>query len=236
MKLLALIPARGGSKRLPGKNLLSLDGKPLIVWSIDVVRGLAGICDILVSTDDADIARVAALAGASVPWLRPSALATDTASSLDVALHALDWYEEAHGPVDGLLLLQPTSPLRSRQMLERGIALFGERGGVAVIGVAPAATHPLWALRLVDGALRPWQDGDGLPTRSQDLPPAYAVTGAFYLISPQELRTLRTFFPPGALPLVTESRRESIDIDTAEDFALARALLTLDAGNSECTQ
>ena len=225
MRLLALIPARGGSKRLPGKNLLPLGGKPLIAWSIDVVRGLPAVCAILVSTDDETIAAVAAGSGAIVPWLRPAELATDTAGSVDVALHALDWYEAEHGTVDGLLLLQPTSPLRERSTVERGIALFGEHGGRAVIGVAPVSTHPLWALRLVDGGLRPWVEGGGLHQRSQDLPPAYEVTGAFYLVSPQDLRAHRSFFAPGVLPLVIESRREAIDIDTAEDLVLAQALI-----------
>ncbi len=232
MRLLALIPARGGSKRLPGKNLLPLGGKPLIVWSIDVVRGLSAVCAILVSTDDETIASVAAAAGADVPWMRPAELATDTAGSVDVALHALDWYEAAHGKVDGLMLLQPTSPLRSRNTVERGIAMFGEGGGRAVIGVAPASTHPLWALRLDDGGLRPWLDAGGLHLRSQDLPPAYEVTGALYLVSPQDLRAQRSFFAPGALPLVIESRREAIDIDTAEDLVLAQALVAA-AGESK---
>src|SRR5438093_3043672 len=112
MRILALITARRGSKRLPAKNVRLLRGVPLITWSIDVVRNIPEICDILVSTDDAATAEIARRAGAAVPWLRPAALATDTASSVDVCLHSLDWYEQAHGAVDGLLLLQPTSPFR----------------------------------------------------------------------------------------------------------------------------
>ncbi|NDB69694.1 MAG: acylneuraminate cytidylyltransferase family protein, partial [Methylocystaceae bacterium] len=93
MKILALVTARGGSKRLPGKNLRKLDGIPLIVWSINIAKGVDTICDILVSTDSPSIANVARDAGALVPWLRPAELATDTATSVDVSLHALDWYE-----------------------------------------------------------------------------------------------------------------------------------------------
>ena len=114
MKVLALIPARGGSKRVPGKNVRDLAGKPLIIWTLDAVRGVEGIVDVLVSTDDPGIAAVASSAGARVPWLRPAHLATDIAGSVDVALHALDWFEMQHGTVDALLLLQPTSPLRRR--------------------------------------------------------------------------------------------------------------------------
>lgn len=106
MRILALITARGGSKRLPGKNIRVLGGKPLIVWSIDVAKDIAEICDILVLTLTA-IAAVCTEAGALVPWLRPADLATDTASSVVVVLHALDWYEAEKGAVDGILLLQP---------------------------------------------------------------------------------------------------------------------------------
>jgi CMP-N,N'-diacetyllegionaminic acid synthase len=96
MKILVLIPARGGSKRLPGKNIRLLGDRPLIVWTIDLAKNIPKICDILVSTDDIAIAEVASKAGALVPWLRPAELATDTATSVDVCLHALDWYEKEY--------------------------------------------------------------------------------------------------------------------------------------------
>jgi CMP-N-acetylneuraminic acid synthetase len=124
MKILALITARGGSKRLPGKNIKLLGSKPLILWSIDVAKNNLDICDILVSTDNPAIAEISREAGAKVPWLRPSELATDNASSVDVALHALDWYEASKGSVDGILLLQPTSPFRTPETVPRGIELF----------------------------------------------------------------------------------------------------------------
>ena len=124
MRILAFITARGGSKRLPGKNIRSLGGNPLIVWSIEVAKDISDICDILVSTDDSAIAETAKDAGALVPWLRPEELATDTAKSADVCLHGLEWYESEKGRVDGLLLLQPTSPFRTRETVLRGIELF----------------------------------------------------------------------------------------------------------------
>ena len=92
MRILALITARGGSQRLPGKNIRTLGSKPLIIWSIDVAKNIPDICDILVSTDDPAIAKVCTEAGAYVPWVLPAELATDTANSVDVALHALGWY------------------------------------------------------------------------------------------------------------------------------------------------
>lgn len=222
MKILALVPARGGSKRLPGKNIRRLAGRPLMAWTISAVAGLNGIADVLVSTDDPAIAAAGAEAGARVPWMRPKELASDHASSLDVALHALDWYEAEHQPVDGLLLLQPTSPLRRRSTIQQGMELF-EPARRAVVGVSAAPVHPHWCFRIVDGTLVPFMESARLGTRSQDLDPAYAPNGAFYLIAPAQLRRERTFFPADGQPLLM-SAEESVDIDTEWDFRLAEAM------------
>ena len=124
MKILALVTARKGSKRLHNKNIRLLGNKPLIVWTINSAKNIPEICDILVSTDDQAVMSISKDIGAYVPWLRPVDLATDTASSVDVALHALNWYESERGAVDGILLLQPTSPFRSKETIQRGIELF----------------------------------------------------------------------------------------------------------------
>lgn len=225
MRLLAVIPARGGSKRLPGKNIRPLGGRPLISWSIEAASRLAAVCDTLVTTDDARIAEVATAAGALVPWLRPADLATDTAGSAEVCLHALDWYEHAHGSIDGLLLLQPTTPYRRHATMLRGISLYESEGCRPVVGVSPAQTHPMWCMRVNGSHMQPYFAKDGLDLRSQDLPPAYAVCGAFYLISPRDLRTHRSFHPADAVPLVIEDPLESIDIDTEMDWRVAEACL-----------
>ena len=223
MSILAIIPARGGSKRLPGKNLRLLGGRPLIAWSIEAAKGLPGLSDILLSTDDSAIAEAGRAAGATVPWLRPAALATDDASSVDVCLHALDWHEANHGSVDGVLLLQPTSPFRRRATLLAGCESFTRHGRRPVIGVSPAATHPMWCFRLSNGGMVPFVDGLGLQSRSQDLPPAFAVNGSFYLVTPADLRSRRSFFADDMLPLVSEDPVENIDIDTPLDWVLAEA-------------
>jgi N-acylneuraminate cytidylyltransferase len=225
MKILALITARGGSKRLPGKNIRSLGGKPLIAWSIDVVKDIPEICDILVSTDDPAIAEICSEAGAYVPWLRPDLLATDTASSVDVALHALDWYEDERGVVDGLLLLQPTSPFRTKKTVRTGIELFSKNGHQPVLGVSPTHAHPMWALKMEGDYLLPFMQNHGLEIRSQDLPPAYVVNGCFYLIAPAELRACHSFVGSKTIPLLIESSQESVDIDTEWDFKMAEYIL-----------
>ena len=221
MRILALIAARGGSKRLPGKNIRVLGGKPLIVWSIDVAKGIPTICDILVSTDDDTIATISSKAGAYVPWLRPEGLATDAASSVDVALHAVDWYEAEKGVVDGVLLLQPTSPLRTKETVRKGIELFRTHNQQPVIGVSATHAHPLWTFKMDGQFLVPFIKEHGLGTRSQDLPPAYVVNGSFYLISPAQLRACGSFVSAKTIPLIIESPQEAIDIDTEWEFNIA---------------
>ena len=227
MRILVLIPARGGSRRLPGKNIRKLGGKPLIVWSIELAKGIAEACDILVSTDDPAIAAVCTEAGALLPWLRPAELATDTASSVDAALHALEWYEAEKGAVDGLLLLQPTSPFRTKETVRKGIELFVKYDRHPVLGVSPTHAPPMWTLKVEGGYLVPFMQCHGLETRSQDLPPAYVVSGCFYLISPAELRACRSFRGIEPIPLLIESSLEALDIDTEWDFKMAEVILLM---------
>lgn len=221
MRILAFIPARGGSKRLPGKNIRILGDKPLIVWSIDAAKGIPEICDILVSTDSSEIAEICKESGVLVPWLRPADLATDTASSVDVAIHALDWYEAEKGAVDGILLLQPTSPFRTQEAIRKGIMLFMKHDRKPVLGVSPTHAHPMWTLKMKGDYLVPYMQEHGLESRSQDLPPAYIVNGSFYLISPAELRNCKSFMGSKTIPLTIESPQEALDIDTEWDFKIA---------------
>jgi CMP-N,N'-diacetyllegionaminic acid synthase len=221
MKILAIVPARGGSKRLPGKNIKLLGGKPLINWTIEIARGIPEICETLVSTDDPTIALVAKEAGANVPWLRPEALSTDQATSVEVALHALDWYESEKGVVDGLLLLQPTSPFRTQATIRRGIKLFESQNYPSVIGVSPVRDHPMWTFKKEGEYLAPFMENHGFGIRSQDLEPAFVVNGGFYLISPTELRKNKSFIGNKLVPFVCETFQESLDIDSDIDFDLA---------------
>lgn len=225
MRILALIPARGGSKRLPGKNIRILGGKPLIVWTIDVAKDIPEICDILVSTDDPAIAEVCKEAGAYVPWLRPAGLATDTASSVDVALHALDWYEAEKGTVDGLLLLQPTSPFRTKESVQKGIELFKDSSMQQVLGVSPTPAHPMWMLKMQGDQMVPFLQEHGFGKRSQDLPPVFVVNGSMYLTSPGDLRMNQSFIGSKINPIITESQMEALDIDAEWDMALGEFML-----------
>jgi CMP-N,N'-diacetyllegionaminic acid synthase len=215
MRILALITARGGSKRLPGKNIRSLGGKPLVVWSIDVVKNMSKICDILVSTDDPATAAICKEAGAYVPWLRPNELATDTASSVDVALHALDWYETEKGAVDGLLLLQPTSPFRSVDTVVNGLKLFQERK-CSVVAVSEVKSHPARCFSIETGRINMLIQGDNQINGS-----VYAANGLFYIISPNLLRKEKSFLEKNTIPMIINNPREALDIDTKWDWCIA---------------
>lgn len=225
MKILALILARGGSKRLPNKNIKLLGGQPLINWSINFAKKLPYVVDILVSTDSVEIAEVSICAGANVPWLRPKELSMDTTSSVDSALHAVNWYENTHDKVDGILLLQPTSPFRNLELAISGLNLF-IKDLIPVVSVAPSKEHPLWTLKNKGMYLEPFFKNHGFGRRSQDLPVSYIVNGSIYIITPQQLRDEKTFVPTLVTPLVCYSDFENIDIDTKDDFAAAKYMLT----------
>ena len=228
MRILALIPARGGSKRLPGKNIKLLGDKPLINWTIEAAKEIPEICEILVSTDNSEIALIAKMAGARVPWLRPALLSTDVATSVDVAIHALDWYEKEFCKVDGLLLLQPTSPYRTKLTIQKGINLFKEFNKQPVIGVSPSQSHPQWALKQQGNFIVPFMKDHKLGIRSQELTPSFTPNGLLYLVSPEYLRREYSFGGMMAIPCHTSSMKEAIDIDSKSDFEFAEYMLRRD--------
>lgn len=221
MKIVALIPARRGSKRLPGKNIRMLSDKPLIEWTINIAKDIPEIFDILVSTDDPEVESICSKNGIDIPWLRPRKLATDSSSLVDVAIHALNWYESKKGLVDGLLLLQPTSPFRTKETIIKGIQLFVKNKKKSVVAVSPTSVHPMWMFKNSGGEIVPYLENHGLNLRSQDLSPVYHVNGSFYLTSPEQLRQTRSFYGERVMPLIMISEIESIDIDTELDFMLA---------------
>ena len=141
-KVLALIPARGGSRRLPGKNLLKLCGEPITVWSIKAAQQSKYVDRIVVSTDSDEIAEVARAAGADVPFMRPNYLASDTASSLDVVNHALNELNQKGQCYEFIVLLQPTSPLRTSKHIDESFELLQSKDADAIVGVTEL-DHPI---------------------------------------------------------------------------------------------
>jgi CMP-N,N'-diacetyllegionaminic acid synthase len=221
----AVIPARGGSKRLPGKNLLPLAGKPLICHSIDAARGCKFVGDVYVSTEDGKIAETASKAGAKVID-RPSSLAGDEATSRDVVLHALDVLDEAGCEYELFALLQPTSPLRTASHLSECIASFLGGNYGCGISICESEHHPSKMLVLdSNGTLKPLTRADELERPQQSLPKVYRQNGAIYLMRKRDFRErAQGFYLPPAMPFVMQ-QEDSIDIDTALDFELASVLM-----------
>jgi len=225
MRILALIPARGGSKRLPDKNVRKLGNKPLINWTIDSAMSIPELSAIVVSTDDPKIAEIAHSAGATVPWLRPIEFATDEALSVDVAIHALDWFEAENGSVDGILLLQPTSPFRTKETIQTAISLFKKYDDSSIIGVSPAKNYHLYKLEKYSELLVPHKKYRFLSKKSQNTSQIYAVNGSIYLISPKEIRLKKSLIGSCLIPVITDSPIEALDIDTEWDFKIAEIFL-----------
>ena len=232
-RLLAVVPARGGSKRLPRKNVLPLGGRPLISWTIAAAQASGVFDDILVSTDDEEIANVARDAGALVPWLRPANLCTDTATSAAVLQHALAWYELERGVVNAVVLLQPTSPFRRDASIREAVASFREQRepqAQAVVSVSPAPQHPAWCFYVDGTAMQPFLGWDNLQQRSQDLPPAFALNGAIYVMPAALVRSGAPLLQPGTRPFVMADPTEALDIDTEDDWQTAQMLAERLAG------
>ena len=155
MNYLVVIPARGGSKRVTNKNLRLLGNKPLVNWTIDLAKKVFDKNRIIVSTDDERIANIAKNEGVKVPWLRPEELSTDTARTVDVVIHAINWYEEEYGSIDGVVLLQPTSPFRSEKTLKNALRLFELNDKKSIVTVSPSKSHPEWQYEIHDDRLMP---------------------------------------------------------------------------------
>lgn len=226
-----LIPARGGSKGVPGKNIRPLGGIPLIAHSIRQALAVAeNPADVVVSTDSEEIASIARQYGANVPFIRPAELATDTAGSREVILHAYDFMKEALSPESGkaVILLQPTSPFRNTEDIRKALSLFNTERPDMVVSVKEASSNPYYNVFECDsdGCLR-ISKGDGLFTRRQDAPPVWEFDGSIYVIDPESLRNVPSLARlPRILPLVN-SVRHNIDIDTELDFLIAEALASL---------
>jgi len=227
MKVLGLVPARAGSKRLPGKNIKILGDKPLINWTIEIAKESSAFSDIIVSTDGEAIASIARDAGANVPWLRPTELASDDASSVDVAIHALDWYEEFNQSIDALVLLQPTSPFRTVDTIKRGLQAFEEFKKRTVVSVSLNGSKKTIAFEIEGDFMYRVQSHASKFVDVEKSSKLVIPNGVLYVISPNRLRTERSFFSGEIVPLFPSSSVEATDIDTLEDWEMAERIVDI---------
>jgi len=224
MKILTIIPARGGSKGIPHKNIKPLNGKPLIYYTIDCARAICDDEDICVSTDDAEIISVVEKYGLKVPFVRPAVLATDTAGTYEVLLHALAFYEKQGKHYDVVLLLQNTSPFRTSIHVKEALELYKPEIDM-VVSVKETSSNPYYnCFEENDKGFLNISKGDGLYIRRQDVPKAYEYNGAIYVINPESLKKM---------PLGKFSKRikyvmddiHSVDLDNMIDWIFAEQII-----------
>lgn len=225
-RFLGLILARGGSKRLPRKNLLPLAGKPLLAWTVEAALAAHQLDRVILSTDDEEIATVGRNYGAEVPFIRPAELAGDNATGLDVTLHALHTLGQTDERYDFVVILQPTSPLRGAADIDGAIDLLLERQADAVISVCETDHPPEWSNTLPeDGSMATFYRPGVRSTRSQDLPTSYRLNGAVYIYNCKRLIDSRSLAMDNNSYAFVMPRERSVDIDHAIDFDIAELLL-----------
>lgn len=223
--VLALIPARGGSKGLPRKNVRDLAGKPLLAWSIEAALKCPFLDTIVVSTEDQDIAEAAKRYGAEAPFIRPMGLATDSAKSIDVILHAINWFEERGRHFDLILLLQPTSPLRTVEDINGALDFFSKTNADAVVSVCECEHSPLWMNKLPpDFCMKDFIQKAAVANR-QDLEKYYRLNGALYLAKVRYLKENQGFFGDTTYAYIMSNDR-SVDIDSESDLEYAAFILS----------
>lgn len=223
MKTLIIIPARGGSKGVPRKNIKLLNGVPLIHYTIKVAQQLFDNSIICVSTDDEEIKQIAEKTGIKIPFLRPKKLATDTSGSYEVLLHAIDFYDKTGYKADTLILLQPTSPFRTSLQIKEAIKLYSDKIDM-VVSVKDTKSNPYYNLFEEDanGFLKKSKDSNFI--RRQDCPRVWEYNGAIYIINIASLNKQ----PLSAFEKIVKYEMDEIsshDIDTMFDWKMAELMV-----------
>jgi len=219
---LAIILARGGSKRLPRKNILDLNGKPLIAYSIEAGLQSKYIDKVIVSSDDEEILSISKKFGADI-IKRPNKLANDTATSLDAIKHTIENTDK----YDYIILLQPTSPLRNAKHIDEAIELLEIKKANAIVSICEMDHSPLWSNTLPqDGSMKEFLRDEVVNKRSQDLPKYYRLNGAIYICKTNRLLEEKSFFLKDNIYSFIMDRKSSIDIDEEIDFKIVEVIIS----------
>ncbi|MCY6353872.1 acylneuraminate cytidylyltransferase family protein [Clostridium sp. ZS2-4] len=223
-KILAVIPARGGSKGIPYKNIMDICGKPLIAYSIEAAKKSKYIDYTLVSTDDTKIKEASLKYGANVPFLRPEEISNDAAKSIDVVLHAINFLKEKGEEFDYVVLLQPTSPLRTQSHIDEAIEVLMKSKENSLISICEVDENPVIMRTIQDNRLEPVMEFNGDNLRRQELPKVYIFNGALYINRVSMLLEEKAFVNKQTLPYIMEGEK-SVDIDNMLDAKLVELIL-----------
>ena len=220
-KCVAAVLARGGSKGLVGKNIKLLCGKPLIAWTIEAAKQCDCVSKVIVNTDCDNIAKIASDYGAEVPFIRPAELAGDLVTSADVIMHTIEHLQLEN---ETILLLQPTSPLRTRTHISEAFKKFTKDCSDSLVSISPLDKSPLWSYWLEDDSLKPVCEYKNISSRRQDLPLAYSLNGAIYLFTVAFFKKNLVFLNDETNHFIME-KSASIDIDDKLDFEMAKIIM-----------
>jgi len=230
--ILCLIPARGGSKGLPQKNIKDLCGKPLIAWSIETALRSKYIDEVIVSTDDEDIAKAASKFGALIPFMRPKELAADGSKTMDVILHAIHYFEKAGKIFDIIVLIEPTSPLRETSDIDQALEnLISTEQAESIVGIAKVEnTHPAFLIKLKDKFLRPYLSDEFKILRRQEIDDLYFYEGSLYISYTKSLQVRKNFYHEKTLGYIVP-KWKSFEVDDIVDFVIIEAILNARLNN-----
>jgi CMP-N,N'-diacetyllegionaminic acid synthase len=228
-KILFLIPARGGSKGLPGKNIRPLNGKPLIGWTIETALKAKTFFDarVVVSTDDKEIADVAKNAGAEIPFMRPAELALDTSTSIEVVLHALEFFEKQNTHFDIICMLEATSPQRDEQDLKNAIELLlATESAESIVGVCKSESgHPAFLAKMNDKKfISPFKGGEFKFLRRQEIDDVYFFEGSLYASKVGAMKSRKSFYHGKTLGFEMP-KWKSFEVDDIVDFIIIESLM-----------
>ncbi|SHG30637.1 N-acylneuraminate cytidylyltransferase/CMP-N,N'-diacetyllegionaminic acid synthase [Flavobacterium fluvii] len=227
MKILAIIPARGSSKGVPGKNIKLLNGKPLLTYTSEIALQSNYLTEVIVSTEDERIREVAKKVGLKVPFIRPVALAQDDTPTIDVIIHALQWYEKQNSFFDAVCLLQVTSPFRTLDFLDKAIERFYERGCDSLVSVlkVPHEYNPHWTFEVnADGNLKIVTGEAEIIPRRQELPTAYHRDGSIYITKTEVLLKKHSLYGK-SIAFIESEPDFYVNIDTMEDWRKAEEMI-----------
>jgi len=227
MKILAIIPARGGSKGVPGKNIKLLNGRPLLAYTAEIALQSKHLTQVVVSTDDESIAAVARSLGLQVPFARPIALAQDTTPTLDVIIHALQWYEKQNVFFEAVCLLQATSPFRTVEFLDKAIEKFIQSDCDSLVSVqkVPHEYNPHWVFELNgEGNLKIATGETRIIPRRQELPNAYHRDGSIYITKTEVLLAAHSLYG-NSISFIESDPEFYVNIDTMEDWEKAEQMI-----------